>query len=102
MLDNEWIDYETGHPVKPVATNAQRSDAGDWEDYETYKARRLAANHGAPAAVVTDAADWEPYAAPASPCAAPPASEPTDPARPVVLTRRNVLMTCRAAVGGAQ
>lgn len=93
-MKNDWIDYKTGQPVQPVATNARRVDAGEWEDYEAFKAR-LAANQGAPATVATG--DWEPYVAPTGE----PANQAQEPARPVVLTRRNVLTTCRATVGDA-
>ena len=66
----------------------------DWESYEVFKAR-LAANQGAPVAVATG--EWEDYVAPTGE----PANQAQEPARPVVLTRRNVLTTCRATVGGA-
>ena len=92
-MSSDWIDYKTGQPVKQVAVNAQRVDAGDWESYEVYFSR-IQANRQAPTAPTVAGAvsgDWVPYVAPGE----------APPARPVVLTRRNVLTTCRATVGGA-
>lgn len=98
MITNDWIDYKTGQPVKQVAVNAQRANAGDWESYDVYFSR-IQANRQAPAPTVAGVAsgDWEQYIAPGE---AHPATEPTDPARPVVLTRRGVFMTHRCTIGG--
>lgn len=83
---SDWIDYETGQPVTPPATNV--SDAGDWEDYKDPASAIYAPTAGAGQPVATQDGHWVDYDA--------------TPRPPIRAMRRAVFVTHRSGytVGG--